>query len=77
MLVYSTFKRETHLPSAVKVWQQPGAWQLPMEPAWPPRSLPLEVQATSYLALSASMASFSSNSIPRLPLSGPVLLHKR
>ena len=35
-----------------------------MLPAAPPRSTPLEVQATSYLALSARMVSFSIRSMP-------------
>lgn len=48
-LVMSTFRRETHRPSAEKVWQMPQLTALPIP--WDPfsRSTPLEVQATSYL----------------------------
>ena len=57
-MVISTFKRLTQRPSAEKAWQMPGALALPMLPALPCRSTPLEVQATSYLALSAKIVSF-------------------
>ena len=57
-LVSSSFSREIHRPSAEKLWQQPAATVLPSFP--PRRSPPLEVQATSYLAASVRMVSFSA-----------------
>jgi hypothetical protein len=65
--VISVFKRETQRPSAAKVWQIPQAAALPICPFAPLRSTPLEVQATSYLALSASISSFFVVSTARPP----------
>ena len=43
--VISTLSRETHRPSAEKVWQQPAAMVLPIPPPALGRSAPDEVQA--------------------------------
>ena len=40
-------------PSAAKLWQHPAARVLPSLPFCAPRSMPDEVQATSYFAASA------------------------
>ena len=58
-LVKRILSREIQRPSAEKVWQIPGAMELPMPWPFPLRSTPLEVQATSYLAASERMVSFS------------------
>ena len=62
-LVISTFSREMHRPSAEKEWQQPGAVVLPMVPGRPGRSMPLEVQAASYLAASDRIVNLSISSM--------------
>ena len=59
-LVKRILSREIQRPSAEKVWQIPGAMELPMPWPFPLRSTPLEVQATSYLAASERMVSFSN-----------------
>lgn len=48
-----------HRPSAEKLWQIPDSTAFPMLPAFPFRPTPLEVQATSYLAPSVNIFSFS------------------
>src|SRR5699024_1604763 len=58
-LVISTFNKEMHRPSDAKLWQMPIFTALPSFPFFPPRSIPLGVQATSYLAASVRMVSFS------------------
>jgi hypothetical protein len=55
-LLSSTFNREMHRPSAANVWQQPPATALPI-PFLPGLSTPDDVQAASYLALSARIVS--------------------
>ena len=59
-LVYSIFNNEIQRPSAVKVCQMPAALEFPTCPGRFSRCTPLEVQATSYFAASASIVSFSS-----------------
>ena len=59
-LVKRILSREIQRPSAEKVWQIPGAMELPMPWPFPLRSTPLEVQATSYLAASERRVSFSN-----------------
>ena len=54
------FNREIQRPSEAKLWQMPAATELPRLPFSPRRSEPLEVQATSYLAASDKIFSFSS-----------------
>lgn len=61
-LLNRTLSNETQRPSAEKLWQMPGAEQEPSDPFAPARSLPLEVQATSYLAASARIVSLSQTS---------------
>src|SRR5699024_11147576 len=63
-----TFNRETHRPSAEKVWQQPAMVVLPTCPGRPCRSRPLEEQEASYLAASARIFSLSSSSTPIPPM---------
>ena len=59
----STFKSVMQRPSAAKLWQHPAAIVLPSFPFWASRSMPEEVQATSYFAASASISSLSISSI--------------
>lgn len=59
-LVKRIFNRETQRPSAAKLWQMPQESVFPMPVPSPPRSTPLEVQATSYLAAADRMVSLSS-----------------
>ena len=58
-----TLRRVIHLPSAAKLWHSPAALKLPSWPRAPLRVMPEEVQATSYLAASASISSFSGRSM--------------
>ena len=62
LLVISTFSSEMQRPSAAKLWQMPHPTADPSIPACPSRSTPLEVQAASYLAESASIRSLSISS---------------
>ena len=57
--VNSIFNKEIQRPSAEKEWQIPQERELPGPCPLPERSTPLEVQATSYLAASERIASFS------------------
>ena len=69
--VIKTFSSEMQRPSAEKVWQMPQSTVLPMPiptGLWFPATE--EVQATSYLAESVKMASFSIKSIKTAPLPG-------
>ena len=45
-------------PSDEKLWQIPASFVLPIPVPSPPRSMPLDVQATSYFAASVSISSF-------------------
>ena len=61
--VNKILRREMHLPSAEKEWQMPAAIEFPIPFLLPLRFTPEEVQATSYLAASVKMASFSIRDI--------------
>ena len=59
-LVYRTFSKDIHRPSAAKLWHIPLAHVEPILPFSAFLSTPLDVHATSYLAESASIFNFSS-----------------
>ena len=59
----STLSSDMQRPSAEKLWQMPQAIELPIVPFAARRSTPLDVQATSYLAASVSIVSFSMTSM--------------
>ena len=59
----STLSKVMQRPSAEKLWQMPAARVLPILPFCASRSMPEDVQATSYFAASASISSLSATSI--------------
>ena len=59
----STFSSVMQRPSAAKLWQHPAAIVLPSLPFCASRSMPDEVQATSYFAASARTSSLSISSM--------------
>jgi len=60
-LVISILSNDIHLPSEEKEWHIPDMFALPIPS--PFLLLPLDEQEASYLALSASILSFSFSSI--------------
>ena len=62
LLDMSTLSSEMQRPSAEKLWQMPAMAAVPIMPGLGPRSTPLEVQATSYLAESVRICSLSMSS---------------